>query len=157
MIVSIESRFGLLVQRAIEQADPRGSDPLLGFLREHAALWPYYLHLPFGQTVVPPAGTVKEPVVIAVVRQGRWMTACPFCTSWQHASSTEHWFFCAACMNGLVGNLAVPVVWPEEAGEIEAVLLERPFIVNRNWEPHETVDDLRRENDLYLNLPAGAF
>jgi hypothetical protein len=40
------------------------------------------------------------------------------------------------------------VSWPTEKQrlQIEAVLLARPFIENRNWEYPETVKDLKAEN-----------
>ena len=84
-------------------------------------------------------------VAFASVNYGRWLVRCPWCPSAQHASRADHRFFCVECYNSAVGQRWVKVVWPEEARDIESVLLRRPKRY-RNWNPGEAVVKLEREN-----------
>lgn len=75
------------------------------------------------------------------VNHGRWMVLCP-CGSAQLASRSDRRFFCVDCGN----STWVKVSWPEDEREIERVLGYRPDPRTRNWDPSQTVEDLRREN-----------
>lgn len=46
----------------------------------------------------------------------------------------------------LCGAMFVDVQPPKHYRDIEAILLKRPQMVNRNWTPDETLDDLRAQN-----------
>lgn len=82
----------------------------------------------------------------ALVRQGRWLVICPWCASAQNASTEDHRFFCIECSNGAVDGKWITVVWPDEREDIETLLGNRPLPSQRNWEPPETLDELRKEN-----------
>lgn len=117
-------------------------------------LIPYFLHPPRGQMFVPPLGRCETPKAIARVDHGRWLADCPMrdCCSAQHVSKEDPWFFCANCTNAEVGCKSIPVVWPKEHEEIEQMLLRRPFVPTRNWQPPLSVKDLDEENKRYLEL-----
>lgn len=140
-LATIETRWASNVQRIFDT--PEGAA-----LAPPPHLWPAYLYSNISRRgfYAPPQGTRAEPAVYARVNHGRWLTACPFCASQQHASPSDQWFYCAHCHNEAVGSASVPVVWPNDAAAIEALLLGRPFRENRNWEPGESVEDLGREN-----------
>jgi hypothetical protein len=93
-------------------------------------------------------GVHKDNEIKAFVRHGRWLVECPHCHSCQVASVTDKRFLCIECHNVLVNGDWFKVSWPTEKQrlQIEAVLLARPFIENRNWEYPETVKDLKAEN-----------
>lgn len=94
-------------------------------------------------------------LAIAYVNYDRWVADCPFCPS-----AEQIWPQGLRRMEGvpypfgIVGGTlhcghtgqTCPVVFPEKAPEILEVLRHRPYKRNRNWFPHETVADLRREN-----------
>lgn len=88
----------------------------------------------------------KSAAVFVRVRQGRWLALCPWCHAAIYASELDRRFFCPLCGNVAVEGKWVPVVWPREPEAIEELLLVRPNPINRCWEPHETLDDLRAEN-----------
>ncbi len=95
-----------------------------------------------------PEGLDTQHPAYAQVRQGRWVVECPNpqCPAAQLASRQDHRFFCVTCENFHVGNQWVPVLWPDDWREIEAVLGRRPVRSTRNWLPGETVELLRDEN-----------
>jgi protein-arginine kinase activator protein McsA len=86
-------------------------------------------------------------VVEVRFNHGVWQTGCPFCGSAQHAAETVRLFYCAVCMNHDVGNRTVPAKWPRNAAAVEEQLGRRPFPRQRNWEPGETIRDLKREDE----------
>jgi len=79
----------------------------------------------------------------AIVNQGRWLVMCPFspCSGAQYASFADHNFWCVDCNNGMVGGQWIPVVWPNNIGEIEEALDFR-ISTARNWDVGETPEDL---------------
>jgi hypothetical protein len=81
----------------------------------------------------------------AWVSGGRWVVMCP-CGGAQLASREEHRFFCIDCLNVAVGGQWRRVHWPEDAADIEAVLLRRPDPETRTWLPTQTLSDLLAEN-----------
>ena len=102
----------------------------------------------------PPSETAAGPVVMAYINQGRWIAECPWgCGAALVASRADARYLCVTCWNEAVGGLWVPVVFPAQKGAIEAELLKRPardgfMAATRNWQPGESLADLRRENAL---------
>ena len=97
-----------------------------------------------------PTGRVNESVQArAYVNHGRWVARCPLCVGGCELADLEDGlFFCCECRNAEVGfdylRTGTPAVG--ERKKIEALLLRREDDRNRNWRPHETVQDLEREN-----------
>jgi hypothetical protein len=75
----------------------------------------------------------------AYVSDGRWVADCP-CRGGIVASREMAEAACLDC------GTVYAIRFPENAGEIEAVLLARPRKENQNWRPGETLADLRSEN-----------
>lgn len=88
----------------------------------------------------------KSAAAFAIVRQGRWLTMCPWCQAALYAAETDRRFFCPLCGNVAVGGKWVEVIWPKDHEEGDALLAMRPVPINRNWEVWESVDDLREQN-----------
>ncbi len=106
-------------------------------------------------------GTVAP--ALARVNWGRWIADCPSCSSalavepgqlrlgapvWEHDG--EQWIrtgFREGCWEQDCGARA-DVLWPDSGtlDGIERLLAMRPDPKNRNWEPHESLHDLMREN-----------
>lgn len=82
------------------------------------------------------------------VEHGRWLVHCVFCQGAELADPEDRQFYCLSCHNKGAGNMWIPVTWPENADEIEEILLLRPEI-NRNWSSVETAGELRTENILH--------
>lgn len=80
----------------------------------------------------------------AFVNQGNWLVRCE-CGGAEYAFE-EGLFFCCSCKNSTHGHKYRRSVFPKERAKIEALLAVRPLL-NRNWEPGETVEDLERENE----------
>lgn len=144
MLETIETRFGNAIDRLFDTPEARARAP-------QTAAWPAFLHSTMSRSGFyrPPAGYAERPVVYVRVNAGRWLTDCPFpnCNSAQHASRHDHWFYCARCHNEHVGHVLIPVVWPLEPDAIEQHLLKyRPLPDARNWEPHETLADLKGQD-----------
>jgi hypothetical protein len=87
------------------------------------------------------------------------MAMCPFCPSAQVVHPDDRRFLCAGqdgCANHPVDGAYVPVIFPRNRRQIEAVLVRRPSLATRNWLPpqvaerfgsySETVAMLRLEN-----------
>lgn len=97
-----------------------------------------------------------EPVgtpVFARVDHGRWLAECE-CRSAQILDPDDRRFFCVRCENATNGGRWRPVEWPDDPDSIEAVLLARPRPENRNWQPHENLDTIMRENEAHGLPPA---
>jgi len=80
----------------------------------------------------------------ARVNHGRWVADCPFCSSAVVADPEDPRFFCVHCLNNGTGKW-VRVVWPEDFAAIEAELALRARTTHRNWDPQESLADLRDE------------
>lgn len=50
-------------------------------------------------------------------------------------------------------HVTAPIVWPRDPIAIQMMLIRRPDIRTRNWEPHETLDDLLVENVTHGLIP----
>lgn len=82
-----------------------------------------------------------EPKAQAFVLYGSWGISCGVCSSAVTSPADRPTrFTCPVC------DETMPVDWPAEAAEIEAVLSLRPNRANRHWLPHEAVDELYVEN-----------
>lgn len=96
-----------------------------------------------------PTEVASGPPAMVEANHGRWIVTCPDpeCGSAQLAARLDPRFFCASCLNERTASGAawLPVVWPEDADAVEAVLRERDT-VNANAVPGETVADLVSEN-----------
>ena len=73
---------------------------------------------------------------------GRWVAPCPRCPSalWVEPGVAD--VVCRDC------RLPYEVVWPpgDMIAGVERLLMLRPNVVTRNWEPGETLHDLLEEN-----------
>lgn len=106
------------------------------------------LHPHFGCFKSPshlPSSTTNAATAYARVDLGRWIVDCPWCKSAQAASREDHRFFCVECRNVAVHSAWVPVFWPNEWEEIEALLAHRQ-VGNQWWSPGETLAKLEAEN-----------
>lgn len=79
------------------------------------------------------------------VNHNRWIVDCPDCGGAEFLWP-ENLMMCANCWNQGVGGLWRRVEIPDNGNEIETVLKARPVPATRNWERHETVAHLKREN-----------
>jgi len=78
--------------------------------------------------------------VNARISGGRWIVDCP-CANCPSASPEWNLAACFEC-----GAVYEDVVFPADRERVEAMLVARPQPQNRHWFPHETLDDLAREN-----------
>lgn len=83
--------------------------------------------------------------LVAYVNLGRWVADCPECNNGIMVHPDRHGW-CCNCGNSTVGGLSRRVRWPADIFRIEAVLEMRPAPANRNWYPHETVNELVHES-----------
>ena len=90
-----------------------------------------------------PTTTLVGSPLKAYVNQGRWLVSCE-CGGAEYAWE-EGIFMCQSCWNGNHKHYYRASVFPNERKQIETLLEKRP-LQNRNWEPNETLTDLRREN-----------
>ena len=79
--------------------------------------------------------------------QGRWIAQCPApdCGGAEYVDFRNPVFMCCSCWNRHYNFKWLKVLIPSEKQVIEAELLKRPR-PNRNWELHESVADLKRQN-----------
>lgn len=143
---TIETRWGFAIRAMFDTEQSRDLAP-------DPSLWPAYLN---GTTSAagyfrPPLGKTDEISVIVRVNHGVWQTVCPFCPSAQHASRDDPWFYCAACHNERINGQAIPVVWPDDHPLIDDLLLKVDLVGLRNWEPHETTDELADQVTNYID------
>ena len=86
------------------------------------------------------------PPLAVIITQGQWKVMCRTlaCLDAHDHPSLSRACRLAICLN--CGAIYEDVQIPDEADEIERLLLLRSDIQTRNWVQGETVDDLRREN-----------
>ena len=99
---------------------------------------------------VPQKTAPRSAALPAFVSGSRWLVQCPACLSAQYTTQADPRFFCVDCLNEHVGGAWLPVVWPEDREAIEAALAVRPQPHTRTWMPHESVEDLHRQNTEHL-------
>jgi hypothetical protein len=84
------------------------------------------------------------PRVVARVAHNRWVADCE--CGGAETVADGHPFFCFSCHNFGHNGRARLVEFPPRPAAVEAYLLRRPDPLQRNWEPTETLDDLRAQN-----------
>lgn len=107
--------------------------------------------------------TTSGKAVKARINKGRWIADCE-CGGAEAVSRTDPIFFCFSCGNEANKGKFRKVAFPDNADEIESILLERgltlgqgrdeiektinatPDKYHREWIPDETDDDLRKQN-----------
>ena len=77
--------------------------------------------------------TVDTPSVQAHISGGRWMVQCP-CGAYSYVCRRKPIHWCMVCGNDGIGA-AVPVIFPDDADEIEQILLQRPVQVGYSDQP----------------------
>lgn len=98
---------------------------------------------------IPPLNQVaKGADLVAFVLHDRWLVRCPDCGDVQFVWLDKPLFMCAGCFNEEHGHKWRRVVLPDEKTRkaIEDVLGHRLKVRDRNWEPSESVADLKRQN-----------
>lgn len=114
-----------------------------------------YLLSLYPQAPIPPLDHVvlTAPPLVARVNHGLWIASCPCGARGVPTPGGVVWLdqpllWCLRCQNGGTGRGWRPVTVPPEGERqrIEAVLLCRPNVADRNWEPHESVADLIAQN-----------
>jgi len=83
--------------------------------------------------------------VQAEINHGRWIARCA-CGGAEDVAPTEPVFYCLSCGNADNDGRVMKIEFPEDREAIEGVLLKRPDMENRNWQPGESVGDLDFEN-----------
>lgn len=89
---------------------------------------------------------LKAPHAIAYANHGRWLADCPFNCGGARMVQPGVDFWCPFCGSADAGGQAVPVDWPVDTDQIDAVLMFRGMERFRNWYPGETIAKLRQEN-----------
>ena len=98
----------------------------------------------------PQDGLHKKTVTTARVSGSCWIADCPRegCGGAEFVNFQDPRFFCCNCRNADWDGQPIKIKLPSEKqrADVEQVLLERPDPATRNWEPGETVADLKAEN-----------
>lgn len=83
---------------------------------------------------------------------GRWVVHCSgaFCFNAMQVYPGQTFVTCTDCETTLG-----PLVWPADPDGVETLLLMRPDMRTRNWNPGETLQDLISENIVHGILPPG--
>jgi len=97
-------------------------------------------------TLAPDAKTAEMEV-----NHGRWLARCPYCNGAELVRLDDPGFWCMSCQSEAVGRHILPLVVPAVnfVKQIEALLSVRK-IENQNWQPKESMEDLRQENVAHL-------
>jgi hypothetical protein len=128
----------------------------------------------------PSAGTA----LAAKINHGQWVAHCDQCSTPMWVDPDDPFMYCYGCGNRITGGRPRPVLFPEPKirQEIESLLLQRPvddrrgtndidrafnslplaigliddqvITLDRSWEPHEQLEDLRSQNALIEPLIA---
>ena len=121
-----------------------GAVDFIAFVGEH---WMKDQHIPL------PDLRGKNGSVSAYVNQGRWVVQCPnrSCGGALVVSKEQRVFICHACGSPENGVQWYNVTFPPSLAVVERLLLLRPspdplHAPHRNWDPGESLDDLRRQN-----------
>jgi len=131
-----------------------------GIPDDRGAEW--ILHRPGGWTAARPlaealaAPTAPATEAIDVVgNHGRWIANCPDCNSAQLACATDHRFMCSECANIAIGGLWRPVHWPRDHQELGELISVRADRTMQNYEPGESVAQIREQNAYLEAVAAG--
>jgi hypothetical protein len=87
--------------------------------------------------------SLSDTPIPAVVNWGSWIVRCP-CGAGAKTAPTIRIACCTEC-----GTVHRRVTFPADVDAIAAALLARPTRPTQNWEPHETIADLVRENEAH--------
>jgi hypothetical protein len=97
---------------------------------------------------LPERTLVASEQTAAYINEGRWIADCPTgCGGSMLVTPVDPNYFCTECGHGWF-----PIEFPSIRNRryLEAVLMKRPLDggvpKNRNWLPHETLDDLKAQN-----------
>ena len=85
----------------------------------------------------PQLATEHPPVIVS---GGKWLIVCPC----GNGPSVHPEWALALCFD--CGKVYEGLTMPEDAAGIEAALMQRPHLWQRQWAPGETVGDLLAEN-----------
>lgn len=90
------------------------------------------------------------PPLAAEIDKANWRVVCDVCREAVVIDYGED-YFCPSCLNATFDGKARRVIFPsmQDRARIEALLSLRPNPNNRNWLPHETVQDIENENALH--------
>lgn len=131
-----------------------------GIPEDRGAEW--ILHQPGGWVAARPlaealaAPTAPDSEAVDVVgNHGRWIVQCPDCNGAQLACSTDRRFMCSECGNVAIDGLWRPVVWPADHQELGELISVRADRTRQNYEPGETVAQIREQNDYLEAVEAG--
>lgn len=102
---------------------------------------------------LPVAGLQDAPQgqVSAYINHGRWVADCPNpdCRGALVVTVADPILLCTDCGNEANGGKPFTVVFPAQREAIERELMKRPLLARkakaRNWQPGETIADLRAE------------
>lgn len=94
-----------------------------------------------GEQVAPDAAPA-----VAYANHGRWVADCPSGCGGAMLLEPGAPYLCGHCWNAEIGGRWRRVAWPRARRAIETLLLARPLAHTRNWQPGETLADLRAEN-----------
>ncbi len=83
--------------------------------------------------------------IVAYVNHNRWVADCPYCGAGIGLLPEVSPVTCLEC------GESYTVTWPKDREAIEEVLTCRPR-KSRHWLPHETIDDLKRENEQHIDV-----
>lgn len=101
---------------------------------------------PCGVVVPPSSEVAKADALLARVNHNRWIVDCPDCNGAEFVWLDQLVMMCQSCWNSSVGGKWRRVRIPADVQQIEAALEKRHAPQNRNWEPGETVADLKADN-----------
>ncbi len=97
--------------------------------------------------VPPPYTETSGKQIKAYINHGRWIGECPYVDGGaMMLDLTEPYFICPSCGNWRDDGKWHEVVVPKNRKVIEELLLARFDATTQNWNPTETVKDLKREN-----------
>lgn len=82
------------------------------------------------------------------VNHGRWIVDCPYCIG-AELMNESGLFMCQSCYNSGNGHRYLRVARPRGRAKVEALLLKRPLLENRNWQHGEAIALLEQENKEY--------
>lgn len=89
---------------------------------------------------------VDAKPAIARLNHSRWLADCPNGDRGAMLLNYDQPYMCPYCCNVDIGGRWRPVEWPTNIQEIERCLEKRMLPHTRNWEPGETIWQLRKEN-----------
>ena len=93
-------------------------------------------------------GEIDEDVrgLNAEINHGRWIAKCDLCGGAEVVDPEDPFFLCLTCLNALLGGRVRRAWFPAGHKLFELVLLEREGAEDRNWEPGDSLDKLKRQN-----------